>query len=103
MSYDAEGRIRSIPATTEGVGQMPKMGAYVMVYHKDADHSLHMALSRDGYSWTALNNDRPIVNGDSIAQQRSIRDPHIYRAPDGTFYVATATALSISAAHAIHQ
>ena len=27
MSYDAEGRIRSIPATTEGVGQMPKMGA----------------------------------------------------------------------------
>ena len=44
------------------------MGAYVMVYHKDADHSLHMALSRDGYSWTALNNDRPIVNGDSIAQ-----------------------------------
>lgn len=88
MSYDAEGRIRSIPATTEGVGQMPKMGAYVMVYHKDADHSLHMALSRDGYSWTALNNDCPIVNGDSIAQQRGIRDPHIYRAPDGTFYVA---------------
>jgi len=30
MSYDAEGRIRRIPATTEGVGQMPKMGAYVM-------------------------------------------------------------------------
>ena len=88
MSYDAEGRIRSIPATTEGVGQMPKMGAYVMVYHKDADHSLHMALSRDGYSWTALNNNRPIVNGDSIAQQRGIRDPHIYHAPDGTFYVA---------------
>lgn len=27
MSYNAEGRIRSIPATTEGVGQMPKMGA----------------------------------------------------------------------------
>lgn len=58
-----------------------------MVYHKDADHSLHMELSRDGYSWTALNNDRHIVNGDSIAQQRGIRDPHIYRAPDGTFYV----------------
>lgn len=88
IGYDAEGRIRRIPATTEGVGQMPKMGAYVMVYHKDADHSLHMALSRDGYSWTALNNDHPIVNGDSIAQQRGIRDPHIYRAPDGTFYVA---------------
>ena len=88
MSYDSEGRIRRIAATAEGVGEIPQMGAYLMVYHKDADHSLHMALSRDGYSWTALNNDRPIVNGDSIAQQRGIRDPHIYRAPDGTFYVA---------------
>ena len=38
-----------------------------------------MALSRDGYSWTALNNDRPIVNGDSIAQQRGIRDPYSAR------------------------
>lgn len=38
-----------------------------------------MALSRDGYSWTALNNDCPIVNGDSIAQQRGIRDPYSAR------------------------
>ena len=66
----------------------PKMGAYVMVYHKDADHSLHMALSRDGYSWTAVNDDKAVVGGDTIAQQHGIRDPHIYRSPDGTFYVA---------------
>lgn len=30
------------------------MGAYLMVYHKDCDHSLHMAISYDGYVWTAL-------------------------------------------------
>lgn len=72
-----------------------------MVYHKDADHSLHMALSRDGYSWTALNNDRPIVNGDSIAQQRGIRDPHIYRAPDGTFYVAAGIVVNTATVPAI--
>ena len=36
------------------------MGVYLMVCHKDADHGLHMVLSRDGYEWTALNNDRPI-------------------------------------------
>lgn len=64
------------------------LGAYLMVYHKDADHSLHMAISRDGYSWKALNGDRPVVSGDTIAQQHGIRDPHIYRAPDGTFYIA---------------
>lgn len=88
MHYNADGSIKSMPATAEGVKETPKMSAYVMVYHKDADHSLHMALSRDGYSWKAINGDKPVVSGDSIAQQHGMRDPHIYRAPDGTFYVA---------------
>lgn len=64
------------------------MGAYVMVYHKDADHSLHMALSYDSYTWTSLNNDKAIISGDSIAVQHGIRDPHIFRGPDGGFYLA---------------
>ena len=63
------------------------LAAYLMVYHKDADHSLHMALSRDGYSWKALNGDKAVVSGDTIAQQRGIRDPHIYRGNDGTYYI----------------
>ncbi len=65
-----------------------EMGAYLMVYHKDCDHSLHMAISYDGYAWTALNNDRPIICGDTIAEQHGIRDPHIFRGPDGGFYLA---------------
>ena len=64
------------------------MGAYLMVYHKDCDHSLHMAISYDGYVWTALNNDRPVICGDTIAEQHGIRDPHIFRGPDGGFYLA---------------
>ena len=94
MYYNTDGSIRPIPATAEGVTEMPKMGAYLMVYHKDADHSLHMALSRDGYSWKALNGDKPVVSGDTIAQQHGIRDPHIYRGPDGTYYI-TATDLHL--------
>ena len=62
------------------------MGAYLMVYHKDCDHSLHMAISYDGYVWTALNNDQPVICGDTIAEQHGIRDPHIFRGPDGGFY-----------------
>ncbi|MBQ2200580.1 MAG: glycoside hydrolase family 43 protein, partial [Bacteroidaceae bacterium] len=65
-----------------------EMGAYVMVYHKDQDHSLHMALSYDSYHWTALNNDEAVISGDSIAVQHGIRDPHIFRGPDGGFYLA---------------
>lgn len=65
-----------------------EMGAYVMVYHKDADHGLHMAISYDSYTWTSLNNDRPVIAGDTIAMQHGIRDPHIFRGPDGGFYLA---------------
>lgn len=65
-----------------------EMGAYLMVYHKDVDHSLHMALSYDGYTWTSIHNDQPIISGDSVANQHGIRDPHIFRAPNGSFYLA---------------
>lgn len=64
------------------------MGAYLMVYHKDETHSLYMALSYDGYKWTSLNEGQPVMAGDSIALQKGIRDPHIFRAPNGTFYLA---------------
>lgn len=64
------------------------MGAYVMVYHKDCDHGLHMAISYDSYTWTALNDDKPVIAGDTIAVQHGIRDPHIFRGPDGAFYLA---------------
>ncbi len=63
------------------------LSAYLMVYHKDQDHGVHMALSRDGYTWTALNSDQPVIGGDSIAMQHGIRDPHIFRGPDGAFYL----------------
>lgn len=64
------------------------MAAYLMVYHSDDTHSLHMALSRDGYTFTALNDGAPVIAGDSIADQRGIRDPHIFRGPDGAFYLS---------------
>lgn len=64
------------------------MSAYLMVYHQDDTHGLHMALSRDGYTFTSLNGDKPVIAGDTIAEQKGIRDPHIYRGPDGAFYMA---------------
>ena len=63
------------------------MGAYLMVYHKDDTHSLHMAVSYDGRTFTAVNGNEPVIAGDTIALQRGIRDPHIFRGPDGAFYL----------------
>lgn len=70
------------------VPQEKDMSAYLMVFHKDNTHSLHMALSNDGYTFTALNDGNPVISGDTIADQKGIRDPHIYRGPDGAFYLA---------------
>ncbi len=64
------------------------MGAYLFTYFNDPTHSLFMAISYDGYTFTAVNGNRPVIAGDSIAEQHGIRDPHIYRAPNGKFYIA---------------
>jgi len=62
--------------------------AYLMVYFKDDTHSLYMALSDDGYSFTDINDGKPVIGGDTIALQKGIRDPYIMRGPDGLFYLA---------------
>jgi len=68
--------------------QEDDMAAYVLAYFTDPTHSLFLALSNDGYTFTDVNNGQPVVAGDTIASQKGIRDPHISRGPDGAFYVA---------------
>jgi hypothetical protein len=81
-----------INANAQKKGKVPAekdMGAYLMVYFKDDTHGLYFALSKDGYSFTDVNNAKPIIAGDTIAEQKGIRDPYIYRNPkDGMFYMA---------------
>jgi len=73
--------------TAKAVADSTAMQAYLLTYFKDDTHSLHMALSSDGYSFTDINEGNPVVAGDTIASQKGIRDPHISRGPDGAFYV----------------
>jgi hypothetical protein len=63
-------------------------GGYLLVYFKDQTHSAHMAISRDGYTFTDLNGGQPIFDGAKLAEQKGVRDPHIARGPDGGFYLA---------------
>lgn len=79
------------PALTE-----KKMAAYLFVFFDDKTHSLFMATSHDGYTFTVVNNGKPVIAGDTIADQKGIRDPYIYRGPDGSFYLAM-TDLHLSA------
>ena len=45
------------------------------------------ALSADGYNYTPLNNGKPIISSDTIANKKAVRDPHILRGEDGHFYM----------------
>jgi predicted GH43/DUF377 family glycosyl hydrolase len=60
---------------------------YLLVYFTDPTHSVHLALSEDGYTFTALNDGKPVMDGRDLAEQKGIRDPHIMRGPDGMFYM----------------
>ena len=41
------------------------------------------ALSADGYNYTPLNDGKPIISSDTIANKKAVRDPHILRGEDG--------------------
>ena len=66
----------------------PEYSHYLLTYFSDSTHALHMAVSDDGYTFTAVNDGEPVLTFGDVADQQGIRDPHIARAPDGTFVVA---------------
>ena len=68
--------------------QEKDMAAYLMVYFLEHGHNVYFAISRDGRTFTDVNNGQPVMTGDTLALQKGIRDPHLYRAPDGSFYMA---------------
>ena len=65
--------------------------AYLFVYftgNSNDQESIRFALSNDGYTYKALNNNLPVLGSDTISEKRAVRDPHILRGADGkTFYM----------------
>ncbi len=64
-------------------------GGYLLVYFREHDHDIFFALSRDGYNFTAVNDGKCAIRGIGLAEQKGIRDPHIYRGPDGFYMTLT--------------
>lgn len=79
------------------------MAAYLMVYFKDDTHGLYFALSKDGHTFTDVNNAKPIIAGDTIAEQKGIRDPYIYRNPENGWFYMALTDLHIYGQNAGHR
>ena len=72
--------------------------AYLFVYFTGNDKSeeaIHYALSKDGYHFWALNNDKPVISSEEISSTGGVRDPHILRGSDGkTFYMVATDMVS---------
>jgi len=61
---------------------------YLLSYFNDETHSLFLATSADGYTFTALNRAAPVLDGRKVTAQKGLRDPHIMRGPDNAFYLS---------------
>ena len=71
--------------------------AYLFAYFTGNDinqEAIRFALSNDGYNYRALNNNNPILESATISSTGGVRDPHIYRGPDGKFYMVATDMVS---------
>ncbi|PZR24919.1 MAG: beta-xylosidase [Citrobacter freundii] len=75
-----------------------KFNAYLFAYftgNSKEEESIHFAISKDGYNFRALNNDKAIISSAAISSTGGVRDPHILRGQDGkTFYMVATDMVS---------
>jgi arabinoxylan arabinofuranohydrolase len=68
--------------------------AYLFVYFTGNDkkeEAIRFALSPDGYHYTALNSNRPVISSAAISQTGGVRDPHVLRGQDSKTFFLVAT------------
>ena len=56
----------------------------------NGEDGLHLAWSRDGYRWEALNEGRSFL-APKVGESKLMRDPCLLRGPDGTFHMVWTT------------
>ena len=59
------------------------------------EEAIHYALSKDGYNYTALNGNKPIIDSKIASTSGGLRDPHILRRADGKGFYMVATDLYV--------
>jgi hypothetical protein len=76
------------------VAEKEGFAAYLFAYFTGNDISqeaCRFAISNDGFTYKALNNNQPILDSKVISSTGGIRDPHILRGADGKSYYMVAT------------
>lgn len=88
-----------LPGHTQAAGIEEKdYAGYLFAYftgNRIEEESIHFAISRDGYTFRALNGNKPVLDSRVISSTGGMRDPHILRAEDGhTFYMVATDMVS---------
>ncbi|WP_316752751.1 glycoside hydrolase family 43 protein [Pedobacter gandavensis] len=80
------------------LAQKTKNTAYLFTYftgNSGLEESIRFAISYDGYTYRALNNDQPVISSAAISSTGGVRDPHILRGADGkTFFMVVTDMVS---------
>lgn len=87
--------------SSTGFAQKKKSGgnsAYLFTYftgNTGNEEAIRFAISKDGYTYTALNGNEPVITSAKISSTGGVRDPHILRGADGkTFYMVVTDMVS---------
>ncbi|WP_199119384.1 family 43 glycosylhydrolase [Pedobacter sp. ASV28] len=87
--------------SSTGFAQKKKSGgnsAYLFTYftgNTGNEEAIRFAISKDGYTYTALNGNEPVISSAKISSTGGVRDPHILRGADGkTFYMVVTDMVS---------
>lgn len=88
-----------LPGHTQAAGIEEKdYAGYLFAYftgNRIEEESIHFAISRDGYTFRALNGNKPVLDSRVISSTGGVRDPHILRTEDGhTFYMVATDMVS---------
>ena len=62
------------------------LAAYIFSFFVGQSDGLHLAYSRDGFNWTPIADNRPLLKPE-IGEDKLMRDPSICQGPDGTFHM----------------
>lgn len=77
----------AFPAGAQQKTTGPGEPVYLFCYFKNnGQDGLHLASSRDGFTWTALNNDSSILTP-TAGEDKLMRDPCIIRGADGSYHM----------------
>ena len=56
-------------------------------FPSNTDENIYYAVSDNGYDYTVINKNKPVITAKDITIMGGLRDPHILRGEDGRFYM----------------